>query len=114
MQNLFSINSTYLTALGVPEPFWEYRPYSVERITGSGLVRGSGWAEAIWHWDFITRAAYLALKTYCPDASASVTISTKVSTSLYTSFSAILVWPMNVHWANEVSENVTLRFQGLE
>jgi len=82
------------STVSVSYPKSTYTPYSSEQQLVSGLVRGVGYPTATWIWSVITREERDALRSFCPNKSASVYIRTKTmdSADSYKTFSAVMVW----------------------
>jgi hypothetical protein len=88
--------------------------YSSPVTTGDGQVHGLGWLVTKWHWDFMTQAQYTQLKQFCTGLSASVYINTKNNSDTYTSYTAIMIWPVNEpEIINGKLLDVTIEFRGL-
>ena len=82
------------SAIPVTYPKSTFMPYSSEQKLVSGLVRGVGYPTATWIWGIISREERDALRSFCPNKSASVYIRTKTmdSADAYHTYSAVMVW----------------------
>ena len=82
------------STVNVSYPKSTYVPYSSEQQLISGLVRGVGYPVASWIWGAISREERDALRSFCPNKSASVYIRTKTmdTADSYGTFSAVMVW----------------------
>ncbi len=65
-----------LDSLGVVDPEWSFDDYSETVKLNSGLTRGLGFPRTSWHYGFLYKSQYDALRTYCTGVSAAVCIAT--------------------------------------
>jgi hypothetical protein len=64
-----------LSDLGIPAPRHNFVPFSVYKKLGSGRTKGMGWPKDDWYWGFLTGSQRATLKTYVPDAGATIFVS---------------------------------------
>lgn len=106
--------TTNLAALTVPVvyPKSSYKPFSQYISLGDGSVKGAGWVEATWHWDYITRTQRDQLKTFCSGASATVYIRTRTngSTDAYAYLTGVLIWPEEEEKDAHVRRDFDIKF----
>lgn len=83
----------FTAPLPVPNSQWIQYQEIVE--LANGRTRGIGSPRVIWTFELINEvAARNELKTYCPDSSAAVFISTRLEDGTYDDFSATMRWPL--------------------
>jgi len=74
-----------------PAPFLEW---ATSYETGTGMMQGDGWPSCEWHFDFLDATMLATLRTYCPNKSAVVYITTlKADLTTYGTFQAVMIWP---------------------
>jgi len=95
----WTLLDTLLGVLGKPvDPQWTYTPFSDHVVLGDGSVRGLGFPQATWHWQFLRDTQREALRALCPGLSASVYIRTLTNESssgvrTYGNFLCVMYWP---------------------
>lgn len=82
----------------LPAPRSTYQDYSALVQLGSGGMIGQGFPAATWVFGTLTTAQRDQLKTFCPGASATVYIKTKLGSEAsgadeFAVFTAIMTWP---------------------
>lgn len=86
----------YTESLPVPFTvgFFTYKPYQDVVDVGDLSTRGVGHAEATWRQGFMTRAQRDQARIFCPGASATVYIDTRVNDDAnYHTFKTKMHWP---------------------
>jgi len=118
----------FLRNMGIPEPdAWTYTPYSITRVTGTGMVKGYGFPNATWIWEALDQMSIGKLLNFFAndtDASVSLYISTYTDTGFSrttTDYTAYMQRPVDGEGKTmypssrgKVSQNVTLAFTHLE
>jgi hypothetical protein len=81
-----------LASLGISAPRYDPVTYAVTAKMASGLVVARGFRSSRWYWDRqLTRAEITAFRTYCPNTSALVYISTPTNDAgTYDDFECIM------------------------
>jgi len=118
----------FLRYRDIPEPdSWTYVPYSIQRVTGTGEVKGYGFPQASWSWEVLAQDQlnrFLAYFSSATDASVEVYISTyteaggRRTTTDYTAYmqrpidgEGKVMYPSSL---GKVWQNVTITFTHLE
>lgn len=118
----------YLRHIGVPEPdSWAYRPYSVQRVAGTGQLKGYGYPNAEWSWEVLSQEqlnVLLAFFSAATDASVQVYISTYTEdgrSRTTTDYTAYMQRPVDgegkaiyPRGGGNIWQNVTISFTHLE
>ena len=99
--------------LGLPEPQWEFRPWSQSVPLGDGSVRGQGAPVAVWRWRFLTQAQRAQLRAYCPGKSASVAVQTLDNEHNYVIYRGIMLWPDSETWQGRKTIDFAVEFRQL-
>lgn len=96
-------------------PRSSYLPYARTVNTGDGGKRGIGSPVAVWDFPLLTLDQRNQLKGFCPGASATVYIRTKLNDDSYADFQAIMIWPDSTEdrWYGE-KKNFSIIFRNLE
>jgi hypothetical protein len=98
----------------IEEPRSEYEPYTRIVNLGSGGKRGLGSPRATWNFALLTLEQRNQLKTFCPDASATVYIKTKLNDDTYAVFQATMLWVENEpRWLAGVKQNLQIVFRNM-
>lgn len=66
----------YLTTLGLVNPRASTPSYSRPTVLANGTLQNFGWLQCVWEWTFLSMARYTILRTYFPNQSGTVYIST--------------------------------------
>lgn len=80
----------------------------------SAKVRGAGWLTFTWTWDFLEQDEYNLLRTYCPNRSATLFVTSKADDGTYDSYSVEMVWPERPERSQNTFLDFSLRFNVLE
>lgn len=96
-----SVNQAGLTLLGsltvpVAVPNDEFTLYQEADELGSGLVRGLGFAEIIWHWGFLPGIQYTQLRTVMANPTGSIWLRSYDINNAWHDYSGVYVWPPKV------------------
>ncbi len=123
MASEFKIGTTLegITALAdlttpLPDPQWEYFPYSKLVSLGDGSARGLGMAKVIWKFPLLEVEQIDELRTLCPEASGEIYFRSKIYDDTFVSFAGTVVWPVakdGSHKFNGVRAELTLEFRNL-
>jgi hypothetical protein len=101
----------------LPPPRGLYNEYSAPTELASGKVRGGGWTEATWTFDFLTSAQLAQLRTFCTGKSATVYIRTLDDSETYPNYvykTGVMVWPDgSLRKQNGKFLDVVIRFRAL-
>jgi hypothetical protein len=111
----FKPQATSGVLINVPEPKGSFMPYSEYRDVADGGVRGIGFPQATWHWDYLRPAWYDALRGLMPSASGTVYIATTTNDSLdvFDFFQAVYVWPLEIEKDSHYRMDFDLIFRRL-
>jgi hypothetical protein len=82
---------SFTTSLAPPKS--TYTQYSRPIPLASGGVRGGGWTEATWMWEFMTHDQHDQLRTFCSGKSATVYIRTRDHKGDMVYKTGIMIWP---------------------
>ena len=94
-------------------PKSEYMPYSRTVNKGNHGKRGVGFPFAVWTFPIMTLEQRDQLKEFCPDASGTVYIRTKLNDDTYAVFEATMIWMENEpRWYGH-KQNYQILFRGL-
>ena len=107
---------TNIQSLTVPLelPKSEYLPYARTVNKGNGGKRGVGSPIATWNFALLTLEQRDQLKTFCPDASATVYIKTKLNDDTYAVFQATMLWVENEpRWLAGVKQHLQIVFRNM-
>jgi len=102
------------------EPFgMTYSPYSMYRVSASGMEYGDGFPLLVWEFDTMHPDQLDALLAYIPDGSqsAEVHIKTRLTDGTYDTFSAVMHRPKvpdEGAYVNNRWHDVRIRFSCLE
>ena len=107
MENL----ETLTTPLERPKS--EYLPYARTVNLGDGGKRGVGSPMAVWRFALLTVEQRDQLKTFCPDASGTVYIRTKLNDDAYANFQATMIWTEDEERWYGVKRNYEILFRNL-
>lgn len=67
--------------------------YSQPTRLGDGSLKGNGWLETTWHFDYLSLTNYNLLKAYCPALSSNVYIKTRNNAGTFAIYTATMLWP---------------------
>lgn len=109
------VGMTNIEALATPLelPKSEYYPYARTVNLGDGGRRGVGYPMAAWTFPLLTVEQRDQLKSFCPDASATVYIRTKLNDDTYADFSAVMIWTDTEDRWYGVKRNYQILFRNL-
>ena len=65
-----------LTSLGLVNPRASVPSYSRPTVLADGTLKNYGWLQCVWEWTFLSADRYAVLRTYLPDQSGTIFIST--------------------------------------
>ncbi len=80
----------------------------------SAKVRGAGWLTFTWTWDFLEQEQYNLLRTYCPNRSTTLFITTKDDEGDYVSYRTEMLWPQRLERSQNTYLDFTATFNVLE
>lgn len=109
------VGMTNIESLTTPldAPKSEYFPYARTVNLGNGGKRGVGSPLATWTFGVMTLEQRDQLKTFCPDASGTVFIRTKLNDDTYADFEATMIWMENeTRWYGH-KQNYQILFRNL-
>lgn len=99
-----------LASLDLPSPLMDFLEASQEDVVGDATIEANGWAEAEWHYDYLTAAQYAALAAYKTAKTTQLYIRTRKNANAYGSFLANMVWPERERWSNNCVLDFNIRF----
>jgi hypothetical protein len=97
----------YLTTLGLVNPRAATPSYSRPTILADGTLQNFGWLQCVWEWTYLNAARYTILRTYFPNQSGAVFISTFDDTLAWRDYQCIYRFP------TPLPESMTTRRGGI-
>ncbi len=99
------------------EPKATFTDYSNIVKLGSGLVKGLGFPQAEWYYEYITQTQYDVFRTFCPTVGASVFIATLTNDMAYVRYTALMEMPtqfvLRSPEGRKVYQDITIKFSNL-
>lgn len=91
--NMVNLETLFASVRGIYTAKADPVDYSQPTRLGDGSLKGNGWLQTTWHFDYLSLANYNVLKGYCSGLSSQVYIRTRSNDGTFATYTATMLWP---------------------